>query len=108
MLKHVQIAALFIMARVVSEVALWLSWSNDIGTFSYIFSVLIGYASLLSVIFFGDRVSWLGKALQFIWNLTLSNYPKAIATSLVITIVCVIFGFALHGKWETTRFNTIF
>ncbi len=108
MLKYVQITALFIMALLVSEVALWLSWSNDIGTFSYIFSVLIGYASLLSVIFFGDRVTWLGKALKVIWNLTLSNYPKALATSLVITIVCVIFGHALHGKWEVTKFNTIF
>ena len=108
MLKNVQIAALFIMALVVSEVSLWLFWSNDIGTFSYIFSVLIGYASLLSIIFFGDKITWLGKALKVIWNLTLSNYPKALTTSLAITVVCVIFGFALHSKWEAIKFNTIF
>lgn len=108
MLKNIQIAALFIMALVVSEVSLWLFWSNDIGAFSYIFSVLIGYASLLSILFFGDKITWLGKALKVIWNLTLSNYPKALSTFLVITVACFILGFALHNKWEAIKFNTIF
>lgn len=80
------------MALVVSETALWLSWSNDIGTLSYIFSALIGYASLLSIIFFGDRVSWLGNLLKSIWAITLSNYLKAFTTSLLLLIRAKLYG----------------
>ena len=108
MLKFFQISVLFIISFVVSEVALWLSWSNEVGTFSFIFSVLFGYASLLSIIFFCDKVTWLGKTLKFIWNISLSNYTKAFSTSLLMISISILFGFVLYDKWETTKFNVIF
>jgi len=85
-----------------------LSWSNEAATFSFFFSALLGYASLLSLIFFGDKITWLGKVLKILWNISLSSLTKAIITSFILLAVCLLFGFILYDKWETTKYNTVF
>jgi DNA/RNA endonuclease G (NUC1) len=108
MLRSLQIIVLLVIALIISEVALWLFLSEGVDTFSFFFSLLFGYASLLSLLFFGNKVTWLGKVLKYFWNTFLTKVPGAFTTSLFLLAISILIGYFLFVRWETIKFNTIF
>lgn len=107
MLKFFQILSLMLVAVLIVEVTLWAVWMKFSESFSLLSSVLLGYASLLSLIFFGDKVTWVKKTSSKIWQKLFTLWKTLVPTVIIFLGICVYSTIALNNYWEIIKFNTI-